>query len=49
MGTGITSAAHEVGPPFRGVLFDLLRALLDSWSLWNQIAGSPATGQQLAC
>ncbi len=26
------------------VLFDLLSALLDSWSLWNAIAGDEATG-----
>ena len=25
-------------------MFDLLTALLDSWSLWNDIAGSPAAG-----
>src|SRR5262245_6489395 len=27
------------------VLFDLLTALLDSWSLWNAAAGSPAAGR----
>lgn len=26
------------------MLFDLLTALLDSWSLWNQAAGSPEAG-----
>lgn len=31
-------------PQFQGVLFDLLSALLDSWSLWNKIAGSPEAG-----
>jgi 2-haloacid dehalogenase len=29
----------------RAVLFDLLTALLDSWTLWNAAAGSPATGK----
>lgn len=31
-------------PKFDAVVFDLLTALLDSWSLWNDIAGSPAAG-----
>lgn len=29
---------------YDAVLFDLLTALLDSWSLWNDIAGSEADG-----
>jgi 2-haloacid dehalogenase len=29
----------------RAVLFDLLTALLDSWSLWNAVAGSEAKGR----
>jgi 2-haloacid dehalogenase len=29
---------------YRAVIFDLLTALLDSWSLWNEVAGSEATG-----
>jgi 2-haloacid dehalogenase len=29
----------------RAVLFDLLTALLDSWSLWNRVAGSEAAGR----
>jgi 2-haloacid dehalogenase len=29
----------------RAVLFDLLTALLDSWSAWNAAAGSEATGR----
>jgi 2-haloalkanoic acid dehalogenase type II len=36
-------------PPLRrfdGVLFDLLTALLDSWSLWNDVAGGVAAGQR---
>ena len=41
---------YEIGPghlpPYRGVLFDLLSALLDSWSLWNNIAGNPDAGRR---
>jgi 2-haloacid dehalogenase len=38
------------GHPFpsafpRAVLFDLLTALLDSWTLWNAVAGSEAAGR----
>jgi 2-haloacid dehalogenase len=29
---------------YDAVLFDLLTALLDSWSLWNEVAGSPEAG-----
>jgi 2-haloalkanoic acid dehalogenase type II len=29
----------------RAVLFDLLTALLDSWTLWNAVAGSPERGR----
>ncbi len=29
---------------YQAVVFDLLTALLDSWSLWNKAAGSTATG-----
>jgi 2-haloacid dehalogenase len=29
----------------KAVLFDLLTALLDSWTLWNRAAGSEATGR----
>jgi 2-haloacid dehalogenase len=29
---------------FDAVLFDLLTALLDSWSLWNDVAGNPEDG-----
>jgi 2-haloalkanoic acid dehalogenase type II len=32
-------------PHFDGVLFDLLTALLDSWTLWNSVAGSEAAGR----
>jgi 2-haloalkanoic acid dehalogenase type II len=30
---------------YDAVLFDLLTALLDSWSLWNSVAGNPADGR----
>lgn len=34
------------GPVFpKAVLFDLLTALLDSWTLWNAVAGSEAKGR----
>lgn len=29
---------------YDAVVFDLLTALLDSWSLWNNVAGSPESG-----
>ena len=31
---------------FQAVLFDLLTALLDSWGLWNIVAGSPEDGRK---
>jgi hypothetical protein len=31
---------------YDAVAFDLLTALLDSWTLWNDIAGSPEDGQK---
>ena len=31
-------------PKYDAVMFDLLTALLDSWSLWNSVAGSEAAG-----
>jgi 2-haloalkanoic acid dehalogenase type II len=31
---------------FDGVLFDLLTALLDSWSLWNAVAGGAEPGRR---
>jgi 2-haloacid dehalogenase len=30
--------------PYRAVVFDLLTALLDSWTLWNAVTGDEATG-----
>ena len=31
---------------YDAVLFDLLTALLDSWTLWNEIAGSEERGHR---
>jgi 2-haloacid dehalogenase len=33
-------------PPPNAIIFDLLTALLDSWTLWNRAAGSPSLGLQ---
>jgi 2-haloacid dehalogenase len=33
-------------PRYDAVLFDLLTALLDSWSLWNEVAGGDAPGRR---
>ncbi len=30
--------------PYQAVMFDLLTALLNSWSLWNKVAGSDGVG-----
>ena len=31
---------------YDAVLFDLLRALLDSWTLWTEVAGDPRTARR---
>ena len=31
---------------FQAVIFDLLTALIDSWTLWNAVAGSPEDGMR---
>ena len=31
---------------YDAVVFDLLTALIDSWTLWNDVAGSPADGMK---
>jgi len=31
---------------YDAVVFDLLTALLDSWTLWNDVAGSPEDGMK---
>jgi len=39
-----TSSVHHAGLQYDAILFDLLTALLDSWSLWNAVAGNEALG-----
>lgn len=44
----IVNASREgssIGP-FEAVVFDLLTALIDSWSLWNDVAGSAEDGMR---
>lgn len=36
---------RDAGERFEGVLFDLLTGLLDSWSLWDAVAGGEAAGR----
>jgi 2-haloalkanoic acid dehalogenase type II len=38
------SLSQALRPPPKVVVFDLLTALLDSWSVWNRAAGSPDAG-----
>lgn len=38
--------ASKTSSPPRAVLFDLLTALLDSWTIWNAAAGSEAAGRR---
>ena len=38
--------AAETKSRYRGVLFDLLTALLDSWSVWDAAAGGAGPGRQ---
>jgi hypothetical protein len=42
------SASNPSTRAYDGVLFDLLTALLDSWTLWNNVAGNEATRTSLA-
>lgn len=44
MGVGMSGPATGPAGRFDAVLFDLLTALLDSWTLWNDVAGSEAAG-----
>lgn len=45
-GTAAARLAAMTGSAFpKAVLFDLLTALLDSWTLWNSAAGSEARGR----
>ena len=40
------SPAPANGRRFEAVLFDLLTALLDSWTLWDRVAGSEVDGRR---
>jgi 2-haloacid dehalogenase len=40
------SNENGVGTRYHAVVFDLLTALLDSWTLWNSIAGSAESGMR---
>jgi 2-haloacid dehalogenase len=44
--TALMSEHRSETSPCRAVLFDLLTALLDSWSLWNTAANSEADGRR---
>jgi hypothetical protein len=33
-------------PRFRAIIFDLLTALIDSWTLWGDVAGDDELGAQ---
>src|SRR5437868_274238 len=35
-----------IGHKPKAILFDLLTALLDSWTLWDAVAGKPADGRR---
>jgi 2-haloalkanoic acid dehalogenase type II len=37
---------HTAKRKYDAVLFDLLTALLDSWTLWNEVAGSAEAGRR---
>jgi 2-haloacid dehalogenase len=41
----MTRPFDQVPPRFRAVLFDLLTALIDSWSLWIEVAGDDGLGR----
>lgn len=41
-----SAAGRSAVPAVRAVLFDLLSALLDSWSLWDDIAGDEGPGRE---
>lgn len=40
-----TEVAPQTSAPVELILFDLLTALLDSWTLWNSVAGSEEMGR----
>ncbi len=45
-GAARSAAGRSTVPVVRAVLFDLLSALLDSWSLWDDIAGGEGPGRE---
>jgi 2-haloacid dehalogenase len=45
-GGGDAIGPGATGGRFDAVLFDLLTAVLDSWTLWDGVAGDPATGRR---
>ena len=44
--TNPLSTSHPPASTTRIILFDLLTALLDSWQVWNETAGSEALGKK---
>ncbi len=46
MATHSTSNTVSSEQPYDAVVFDLLTALIDSWTLWNDVAGSEADGMR---
>lgn len=42
----IVSSTHIFPEPIEAVVFDLLTALLDSWAVWNEAAGSEHDGMR---
>ena len=45
-GAASSADGRSAVPAVRAVLFDLLSALLDSWSLWDDIAGGEEPGRE---
>jgi 2-haloacid dehalogenase len=41
----MTEPSDNLAPRFRAILFDLLTALMDSWSLWVDVAGDEGLGR----
>lgn len=41
-----TAGQPTAGQPYDAVVFDLLTALIDSWTLWNNVAGSESNGMR---
>jgi hypothetical protein len=41
---GISSPSRTRGGLYDAIVFDLLTALIDSWTLWNSVAGTHEAG-----